>query len=154
MLEQLLIFTRGGLILWTCKELSNALKGSPIETLIKSCLLEERSADSSFNYDAPSIGGGGGAYTLKWTFHNDLGLVFVAVYQRILHLLYVDDLLSAVRREFAQIYDPKRTSYNEFDEIFRQLQQEAEARAEEMRKLKQSGKNPPVLGKKAGLDLK
>lgn len=150
MLEQLLIFTRGGLILWTCKELSNALKGSPIETLIKSCLLEERSAETSFNYDAPSIGGGGGAYTLKWTFHNDLGLVFVAVYQRILHLLYVDDLLAAVRREFAQIYDPKRTNYSGFDEIFRQLQQEAEARAEEMRKLKQSGKNPPVLGKKVG----
>lgn len=148
MLEQLLIFTRGGLILWTCKELSNALKGSPIETLIKSCLLEERSAETSFNYDA---GGGGGAYTLKWTFHNDLGLVFVAVYQRILHLLYVDDLLAAVKREFEQIYDPKRTGYDEFDQIFKQLQMEAEARAEEMRKLKQSGKNPPVLGKKAGV---
>lgn len=147
MLEQLLIFTRGGLILWTYKELSNALKGSPIETLIKSCLLEERSAETSFNYDAGS--GGGGAYTLKWTFHNDLGLVFVAVYQRILHLLYVDDLLAAVKREFEQIYDPKRTAYDEFDEIFRQLQKEAEARAEEMRRLKQSGKNPPVLAKKA-----
>ncbi|GFY85725.1 signal recognition particle receptor alpha subunit family protein [Actinidia rufa] len=40
MLEQLLIFTRGGLILWTCKELGNALKGSPIDTLIRTCLLE------------------------------------------------------------------------------------------------------------------
>ncbi|KAG0491667.1 hypothetical protein HPP92_005065 [Vanilla planifolia] len=146
MLEQLLIFTRGGLILWTCKELGNALKGSPIDALIRSCLLEERSADSSFNYDAP----GASAYTLKWTFHNDLGLVFVAVYQRILHLLYVDELLSAVRREFSQIYDPKRTSYNEFDEIFRQLLKEAEVRAEEMRKLKQAGKAPPALGKKLG----
>ncbi|ONK71511.1 uncharacterized protein A4U43_C04F9400 [Asparagus officinalis] len=126
MLEQLLILSRGGLILWY-KQLSNALKGSPIETLIKSCLLEERSAETSFNYDA---GGGGGAYTLKWTFHNDLGLVFVG-------------------REFEQIYDPKRTSYDEFDEIFRQLQKEAEARAEEMKKLKQSGKNPSNLGKKA-----
>lgn len=144
MLEQLLIFTRGGLILWTCKELGNALRGSPIDALIRSCLLEERSADSAFNYDAP----GAAAYTLKWTFHNELGLVFVAVYQRILHLLYVDELLSAVRREFSQIYDPKRTAYNEFDEIFRQLHKEAEARAEEMRKLKQAGKAPPSLGKK------
>ncbi|KAG4190382.1 hypothetical protein ERO13_A07G027100v2 [Gossypium hirsutum] len=82
MLEQLLIFTRGGLILWTCKELGNALKGSPIDTLIRSCLLEERSGAASYNYDAP-----GASYTLKWTFHNELGLVFVAVYQRILHLL-------------------------------------------------------------------
>ncbi|KAL8493051.1 hypothetical protein ACS0TY_024311 [Phlomoides rotata] len=135
MLEQLLIFTRGGLILWTCKELGNALRGSPIDTLIRSCLLEERSGTASYNYDAP-----GASYTLKWTFHNELGLVFVAVYQRILHLLYVDDLLSMVKQEFSEIYDPKRTSYNDFDDIFQQLKREAEARAEEMKKSKQVGK--------------
>ncbi|KAG6414173.1 hypothetical protein SASPL_126891 [Salvia splendens] len=132
MLEQLLIFTRGGLILWTCKELGNALRGSPIDTLIRSCLLEERSGAASYNYDAP-----GCSYTLKWTFHNDMGLVFVAVYQRILHLLYVDDLLSMVKQEFSVIYDPKRTLYNDFDDIFQQLKKEAEARAEEMKKSKQ-----------------
>ncbi|KAK2992954.1 hypothetical protein RJ640_007336 [Escallonia rubra] len=144
MLEQLLIFTRGGLILWTCKELGNALRGSPIDTLIRSCLLEERSGAASYNYDAP-----GTAYTLKWTFHNELGLVFVAVYQRILHLLYVDDLLAMVKREFSEIYDPKKTVYSDFDDIFRQLRKEAEARAEEIKKAKQVDK--PVsnnMGKK------
>ncbi|KAJ7979599.1 signal recognition particle receptor alpha subunit family protein [Quillaja saponaria] len=135
MLEQLLIFTRGGLILWTCKELGNALKGSPIDTLIRSCLLEERSGAASYNYDAP-----GAAYTLKWTFHNELDLVFVAVYQRILHLLYVEELLSMVKREFSEIYDPKRTVYHDFDETFRQLKKEAEARAEELKKSKPVGK--------------
>ncbi|PON41919.1 Signal recognition particle, SRP54 subunit [Parasponia andersonii] len=144
MLEQLLIFTRGGLILWTCKELGNALKGSPIDTLIRSCLLEERSGAASYNYDAP-----GAAYTLKWTFHNELGLVFVAVYQRILHLLYVDELLSMVKREFSAIYDPKRTIYNDFDETFRQLRKEAEARAEELKKTKPVGK-PLTNNKKQG----
>ncbi|KAG7540882.1 AAA+ ATPase domain [Arabidopsis thaliana x Arabidopsis arenosa] len=152
MLEQLLIFTRGGLILWTCKEIGNALKGSPIDTLIRSCLLEERSGAVSFNYDAP-----GAAYTLKWTFHNDLGLVFVAVYQRILHLLYVDDLLSMVKQSFSEIYDPKRMSYDDFDETFRQLRIEAEARAEELRKTKQVGKPVSSVKKqgqvsKAGLE--
>ncbi|KAI3462096.1 hypothetical protein Pfo_018759 [Paulownia fortunei] len=135
MLEQLLIFTRGGLILWTCKELGDALRGSPIDTLIRSCLLEERSGAAPYNYDAP-----GAAYTLKWTFQNELGLIFVAVYQRILHLLYVDDLLSMVKQAFSEIYDPKRTSYNDFDDIFQQLKKEAEARAEEMKKSKQVGK--------------
>ncbi|KAJ6958214.1 hypothetical protein NC653_039996 [Populus alba x Populus x berolinensis] len=135
MLEQLLIFTRGGLILWTCKELGNALKGSPIDTLIRSCLLEERSGAASYNYDAP----GAASYTLKWTFHNELGLVFVAVYQRILHLLYVDELLEMVKREFSEIYDPKRVEYFDFDETFRQLRKEAEARAEELRKVKPMG---------------
>ncbi|KAG6625614.1 hypothetical protein CIPAW_16G110000 [Carya illinoinensis] len=123
MLEKLLIFTRGGLILWTCKELGNALKGSPIDTLMWSCLLEEWFGAASYNYDAA-----GAAYTLKGTFHNELGLVFVAVYQRILHLLYVDDLLAMVKREFLEMYDPKRTAYSDFDETFRRLKKEAEAR--------------------------
>lgn len=130
MLEELLIFTRGGLILWSsCRALGGAaLKGSPIDALIRSCLLEERSADASFSQDT---------YALKWTFNNDLGLVFVAVYQRMLHLLYVDDLLAAVRKEFSQIYDPKRVSYDGFGDVFRQLHLEAEARGEAMRKSKQ-----------------
>ncbi|KAI4377713.1 hypothetical protein MLD38_015298 [Melastoma candidum] len=144
MLEQLLIFTRGGLILWTYKEIKDALRGSPIDTLIRSCLLEERSGSSSFNYDSP-----GASYTLRWTFHNDLGLVFVAVYQRILHLLYVDDLLAMVKKEFSQVYDPRWTVYDEFGETFKQLRIEAEARAEELRMSKQSGK-PVANGPKQG----
>ena len=35
-----------------------------------------------------------------------LGLVFVAVYQRALKLLYVDELLERVKREFATEYKP------------------------------------------------
>jgi signal recognition particle receptor subunit alpha len=129
-------------VLWSsCRALGNALKGSPIDALIRSCLLEERSADSSFSHES---------YTLKWAFHNELGLVFVAVYQRILHLLYVDDLLASVRGEFSAVYDPKRTVYDDFDETFRQLQNEAEARAEEMKKLKQSGRALPAQAKKGG----
>lgn len=134
MLEQLLIFTRGGLVLWTWRELSNALRGTPIEALIRTCLLEERAGASAFQYDVPGVGG---SYTLKWTFHNELGLVFVAVYQRFLHLLYVDELLGAIKREFAAIYNPKLTRYSGFDETFRQLQMEALARAEELRMGKQ-----------------
>ncbi|KAH9624804.1 hypothetical protein KSS87_007542 [Heliosperma pusillum] len=134
MLEQLLIFTRGGLILWTCKELGNALKGSPIDTLIRSCLLEERSGLASYNYDAP-----GANYSLKWTFHNELGIVFVAVYQKIFHLLYVDDLLSMVKREFSAVYDPCRMDYSDFDDVYRQLRLEAEARAEDVKKSSKLG---------------
>ncbi|KAL3812652.1 hypothetical protein ACJIZ3_013920 [Penstemon smallii] len=142
MLEQLLIFSRGGLILWAYKEHGNALKGSPIDALITSVLLEERSGADSYNYDAP-----GASYTLKWTFHNELGLVFVAVYHRILHLLYVDDLLSMVKQEFSEIYDPKKTSYNDFDDIFQQLKMDAEARAEEIKKSNQVRK-PVNSGRK------
>ncbi|XP_051183680.1 uncharacterized protein [Lolium perenne] len=159
MLEELLIFTRGGLILWSsCRALGLAspLKGSPIDALIRSCLLEERAADAGFTQDN---------YALRWAFSNDLGLVFVAVYQRMLHLLYVDDLLAAVRKEFSQIYDPKRVDYDEsgFTDVFRQLHLEAEARAEAMKKTRQqntlpsarapasgTGKKPSALGGRAG----
>uniref|UniRef100_A0A453J991 Signal recognition particle receptor alpha subunit N-terminal domain-containing protein n=1 Tax=Aegilops tauschii subsp. strangulata TaxID=200361 RepID=A0A453J991_AEGTS len=146
MLEELLIFTRGGLILWSsCRALAGGaalLKGSPIDALIRSCLLEERSGDAGFTKDA---------YALKWTFNNDLGLVFVAVYQRMLHLLYVDDLLAAVRRDFSQIYNPKRVSYDDlFTETFRQLHLEAEARAEAMKKSRQQPANPSSGGAARG----
>jgi signal recognition particle receptor subunit alpha len=147
MLEELLIFTRGGLILWSsCRALGvAALKGSPIDALIRSCLLEDRAADATFSQDG---------HALKWTFNNDLGLVFVAVYQRVLHLLYVDDLLAAVRKEFSQIYHPRRSTYHDFDDVFRQLHLEAEARAEGMRKTKHSvpsrNKTPAAAPKPRG----
>uniref|UniRef100_A0ACD5WW43 Uncharacterized protein n=1 Tax=Avena sativa TaxID=4498 RepID=A0ACD5WW43_AVESA len=120
MLEELLIFTRGGLILWS---LAGGAKGSPVDALVRSFLLDGRSCAS---------GGAGfahGPHALRWTFHNALGLVFVAVYRKVLHLLYVDDLLAAVTAEFARIYHPRRASYDEFGERFRQLHLEAEARA-------------------------
>ena len=120
MLEELLIFTRGGLILWSLAGAAAALKGSPIDALVRSFLLEGRSASAGFTH---------GPHALRWAYDNALGLVFVAVYRRVLHLLYVDDLLAAVSAEFARIYEPPRASYDEFGEKFRQLHLEAEARA-------------------------
>ncbi|XP_044951974.1 signal recognition particle receptor subunit alpha-like [Hordeum vulgare subsp. vulgare] len=120
MLEELLIFTRGGLILWSLAGAAAALKGSPIDALVRSFLLEGRSASAGFTH---------GPYALRWAYDNALGLVLIAVYRRVLHLLYVDDLLAAISAEFARIYHPRRASYDEFGERFRQLHLEAEARA-------------------------
>jgi signal recognition particle receptor subunit alpha len=125
MLEDLLIFTRGGLILWALSG-GGGGKGSPVDALIRTCLLEERSAG-----DGPGFSQDG-KRALKWAFHNGLGLVFVAVYRRVLRLLYVDDLHAAVRAEFARVYHPKRTTYDGFGDVFQQLHLEAQARAEEM----------------------
>lgn len=123
MLDSFCIFTKGGALLWTIQ--LAALRGDPVNALIRTCLLEERLGESSFSYTPPS----GSAYTMKWTLHNviivlklillwfwtlldiqlclqGLGLVFVAVYQRALKLLYVDELLERVKREFAQQYKP------------------------------------------------
>lgn len=60
-----------------------------------------------------------------------LGLVFVAVYQRALKLLYVDNLLEAVKQEFADSYfKPKQYDYPKFEATYKRLLAEAEARAD------------------------
>ena len=64
MLDYFCIFSKGGAILWTWQ--LAALRGSPVDVLIRSCLLEERAGEKSFTYKPPV----GSAYTLKWTFDN------------------------------------------------------------------------------------
>ncbi|EGC29428.1 hypothetical protein DICPUDRAFT_51281 [Dictyostelium purpureum] len=66
MLDSFTILTKGGIVLWS-KEFAK-IKGSPINTLIKKVLLEERSADTSFQIDS---------YSLKWTFANEFDLIFI-----------------------------------------------------------------------------
>jgi hypothetical protein len=41
-------------------------QGNPIEALIRTCLLEDRSAEKSFSYTPKD----GAPYTLKWRLHN------------------------------------------------------------------------------------
>lgn len=153
MLDYFAIFTRGGLVLWTFQ--LTALKGNPINALIQTCLLQERSGQTSFQ-----VGKDSAAYTLKWTFHNELGLVFVAVYQRILQLLYVDDLLSCVKNEFSVVYDPARYTYPTFNDTFNQLLREAEERAQQLKRPKQisnyggKGGRPPIPAKKGSNGVK
>eukprot|EP00271_Cylindrocystis_brebissonii_P011620 TRINITY_DN29498_c0_g1_i1.p1 TRINITY_DN29498_c0_g1~~TRINITY_DN29498_c0_g1_i1.p1 ORF type:complete len:700 (-),score=166.60 TRINITY_DN29498_c0_g1_i1:365-2464(-) len=134
MLDNFSIFTRGGLVLWTSIHLSN-LKGSPVDALIQTCLLQERSGEASFQHGKDAA-----AYTLKWTFHNELGLVFVAVYQRILQLLYVDELLALVKQEFTSgtFFRPGKYDYPEFGETYSRLLLESEERAKDARRQKQS----------------
>ena len=64
MLDYFCIFSKGGAILWTWQ--LTALRGSPVEALIRTCLLEERSGEKSFSYKPPV----GSAYTMKWTLDN------------------------------------------------------------------------------------
>ena len=72
MLEAFFIFTKGGLVLFSSQ--LAPLSGDPVGALISTCLLEERAGEDVFSY-----GGEGAAYSVKWTFHNELQLVFVAV---------------------------------------------------------------------------
>ena len=66
MIDHLTIFTKGGLVLWSYTQAT--IKGSPIDSLIRTALVEERSGENSFNFDQ---------YSMKWTFANEFDLTFV-----------------------------------------------------------------------------
>jgi len=101
-----------------------------VDALIRNCLLEERVGDKSYNYKPPQ----GASYTLKWTLHNGAGLVFVAVYQKALSLLYVDVLLERIKQEFATVYKPDLYKYKSFDDTFKRVLKECELRADQFKR--------------------
>jgi signal recognition particle receptor subunit alpha len=87
------------LVLWS-KTFSPALSSAdasanPVNALIKQAFLEQRTADHKFDKDG---------YTLRWTFANELDLTFVVVYQRILQLSYIEELLDTVRSLFTDLF--------------------------------------------------
>lgn len=55
-----------------------------------------------------------------------LGLVFVAVYQNALKLMYVEKLLQRVKDIFADQYSPRKYSYPEFEGQFKRELEKAE----------------------------
>ncbi|KAF9942853.1 hypothetical protein BGZ75_009970 [Mortierella antarctica] len=93
MLDFFSIATKGGLVLWS-KAYSSA-QSSPINSLIQDVLIEERSSTQIFYKDN---------YAIKWTFVNDLDLIFIAVYPKALGLTYIDTLLQAVSSQFSDRY--------------------------------------------------
>eukprot|EP01129_Flabellula_baltica_P008706 TRINITY_DN3491_c0_g2_i1.p2 TRINITY_DN3491_c0_g2~~TRINITY_DN3491_c0_g2_i1.p2 ORF type:complete len:580 (-),score=149.14 TRINITY_DN3491_c0_g2_i1:1793-3532(-) len=99
MLDYFVIFTRGGVVLFYYKDQHAPViqKGevNPVNKLIQAVLLEERSGQDVF-FD--------GSYALKWTFANDVDLVFVCVYQKLIRLLYVDELLESIKESFVKKY--------------------------------------------------
>merc|ERR1712113_822332 len=67
-----------------------------INKLIQTILLSDKTASDAMVYDS---------FTLKWTFANNLNLVFVAVYFSFQKLLYVDDFLETVKDEFIKMFN-------------------------------------------------
>mmetsp|Transcript_13684 Transcript_13684/g.26470 ORF Transcript_13684/g.26470 Transcript_13684/m.26470 type:complete len:578 (+) Transcript_13684:92-1825(+) len=94
MLDVFVIFSKTGLVLYKY-ELAK-LKGDPVDALIRTVLLENRSTtDSLFSF---------GSYAIKWKLINKIGVVCAAIYQRSLALNYVDDLLDAVAVAFPEAH--------------------------------------------------
>merc|ERR1711879_795060 len=93
-----------------------------INRLIQSVLLSDKSASDSMVHDA---------FTLKWSFENKFNLVFVAVFYSFQKLLYIDELLDMVKREFIRMFDSAleggvtnltRRDYASFIEKYKRIQ--------------------------------
>ena len=82
MIDQFIIFTKTGTVLWN--KTFSEIQGNPINELIQKVLLEDRTAETQTSI---------GPYCLKWLFDNNLDLVLVLMYQKILQLSYGDELL-------------------------------------------------------------
>lgn len=107
---------------------------------------------------------------MEWTFHNDLELVFVAVYQRVLQLLYVEQLLDLIKQRFVGIYGDAIRSKSldlaqpleAFDQPAERLRLQCEAKAQEAKQSRSSGprrfedteKGRTLLKEREGADKK
>ena len=87
------VFHKGGAIVWSHG--LSPIEGNPLEHFVQEVLLEERKGTNIFRY---------GDYALKWVFANEFDLVFVAIYLNLTSMLYMDDLLEAVRDNFVSMF--------------------------------------------------
>jgi len=124
-LDSFEILTTSGILLWSKKY--SPVNASIVNSFISDVLIEERVQPGSDGkwYKKDS-------YTLKWTTANDLGLIFIAVYQSLLQLTWIDELLDTVKKLFTSLYGDQlkkpHTSTIEchFDDYFTSRVQELE----------------------------
>ncbi|RMZ90537.1 hypothetical protein DV736_g2208, partial [Chaetothyriales sp. CBS 134916] len=97
MLDAFEIITTSGVVLWS--RTTSTIGATAVNSLINDVFIEEKTRPSETNptyrYDK---------YTLKYTLVKDFGLIFVAVYQSILGLSWVDKLIDHVRTIFITVY--------------------------------------------------
>ncbi|XP_066565634.1 signal recognition particle receptor subunit alpha [Amia ocellicauda] len=127
MLDFFTIFSKGGIVLWCFQGagVSGSFTG-PVNALIRSVILQERSGNNSYTHDSLS---------LKYKLDNEFELVFVVGFQKILTLTYVDKFIDDVQQLFRDRYKNelehkgalKLLNCNfDFSKEFHQLLREAE----------------------------
>ncbi|XP_030620680.1 signal recognition particle receptor subunit alpha [Chanos chanos] len=96
MLDFFAIFSKGGIVLW-CFQGAGVTESfaGPINALIRSVILQERSGNNSFTHNA---------LNLKYKLDNEFELVFVVGFQKILTLTYVDKFIDDVQLHFRDRY--------------------------------------------------
>lgn len=96
-----------------------------MDSLVQKVLLEEKKAEASFTYKKSG-------HTLKWTFDNQLDLVFIAGYLNIGgQITYVEDLLKAVKKAFCSAHADavKNGDRAEFEKQYQSILEDVEMKA-------------------------
>ncbi|KAI4116125.1 MAG: hypothetical protein LQ345_003404 [Seirophora villosa] len=148
MLDGFEILTTSGVVLWSKNYAP--VSSSLINGFLKDVFIEEKvlpgatAADDTSAAQNPSYKKE--KYTLRWASVKDLGLIFVAVYQSLLHLSWVDKLLDNIRVIFVDLYgDQIKKPHSsvvecDFDGYFDQQVKELESSAE-----KASQRTPQIV---------
>ncbi|KAF9052703.1 SRP54-type protein [Panaeolus papilionaceus] len=107
MLDLCSISHKGGIVLWSRSFTPDAAQlaasaNSPVNSLIREALIEGRTQEEKYEKDG---------YAVRWSFVNDLELIFVVAYQRILQLTYVEDLINGMKNLFIQYFGPFVTAF-------------------------------------------
>lgn len=104
-----------------------SLVGNPIGKLVREVLIKGRGGDAQRSFSTDS-------YCLRWSRSGEHDLIFVAVYQKALSLMYVEPLLEQVKSSFCSTFATSLSGGNmnrqfDFLEDFETLRQEAELHA-------------------------
>ncbi|KAI8324676.1 SRP54-domain-containing protein [Martensiomyces pterosporus] len=140
MLDKFTIATKGGIVLWS-KDYA-PISGQPLNSLVQEVLIQSSRTENTSRYVT-------GPYSLQWTFANELNVIFIAVYQKILQLPYLDDLLrhakkhfvTRFREEIKSLTDPDCTvfpDFESFEEEFDQVWRAVEERDQRERQNRQA----------------
>ncbi|TDH15059.1 hypothetical protein EPR50_G00027780 [Perca flavescens] len=127
MLDFFTIFSKGGIVLW-CFQGAGVTESftGPVNALIRSVILQERSGNNSYTHEALS---------LKYKLDNEFELIFVVGFQKILTLTYVDKFIDDIQLHFRDRYKNELEQKGalkliqnnfEFDDDFKMLLREAE----------------------------
>ncbi|KAM9801334.1 signal recognition particle receptor subunit alpha [Neosynchiropus ocellatus] len=150
MLDFFTIFSKGGIVLW-CFQGAGVTESftGPVNALIRSVILQERSGNASFTH---------GALSLKYKLDNEFELIFVVGFQKILTLTYVDKLINDIQLRFRDRYKNEleqkgalKLLNNSFDfgDDFKMLLREAEdsskGRTVSMKNYKESAKSQKTV---------
>ncbi|KAH8258919.1 hypothetical protein KR038_003544 [Drosophila bunnanda] len=122
MLDFVVIFTKGGVVLWNSNA-SGSSFASCINSLIRGVILEERNTEAKY-FEEDHL-------AVQFKLDNELDLVYAAVFQKVIKLSYLDGFLTemqlAFKEKFGSIPSAERLGEKyDFDREYRRVLSAAE----------------------------